>query len=526
MRMRSVWNNRQGSVTILAVGVMLFLGIIISGVLPMITQEVRSGTLNRDAVEAQYAAEAGLKRALTGLVVADKDWDWVINAQTISFIGQNGSSYKVSLQLDSPTTLTQGHSPDSGWYYLQSEGTVNNAIKRVKVKANLTAGSGGTTGVFANGVFGTAAIESNNSTINGSAGTNSYFKGWKTTINGDLLAVEANNSSNQWQKNIVTGTTTDNTSTPPAQALTVPKFYTNFSMPAAPDMSGAAAWPVSPKLWNESGVVFPSGKYQLTGRWSVGKSTVSIQPNATFYATGEMEFSNHSKITMAANDTLYSGDNLTIESTGLNITTQANTFYYVVKDFSLGNSATLTMADNAIICVQGNMKLDNGSVLRTQGKAKIYVQGDLELANGGTGIYFEGDTEVYVGGSLKLSNPSQINTVANTNVVFKCNKIEMANSSSISGATGGSLILLAETTVNMSNTTSINNALVMAKGDITIQGGSVTGSVISTGAVVRLDGATVTYDPTLLQLALTNNSSLFTGITTKSSIKTIEWMNY
>ena len=102
--MCSVWNNRQGSVTILAIGVMLFLGIILSGVMPMITQEVRSGTLNRDAVEAQYAAEAGLKRALTGLVVADKDWDWVINAQTISFIGQNGSSYKVSLQLDSPTT--------------------------------------------------------------------------------------------------------------------------------------------------------------------------------------------------------------------------------------------------------------------------------------------------------------------------------------------------------------------------------------------------------------------------------------
>ena len=75
--MRSVWNNRQGSVTILAIGVMLFLGIILSGVMPMITQEVRSGTLNRDAVEAQYAAEAGLKRALTGLVVADKDWDWL-----------------------------------------------------------------------------------------------------------------------------------------------------------------------------------------------------------------------------------------------------------------------------------------------------------------------------------------------------------------------------------------------------------------------------------------------------------------
>ena len=81
--MRSVLNNKRGAATILAVGVMLFLGIILSGVLPMITQEVRSGTQNRDGVEAQYAAEAGAKRAIAALLAASA----VSVAGLLGFVG-------------------------------------------------------------------------------------------------------------------------------------------------------------------------------------------------------------------------------------------------------------------------------------------------------------------------------------------------------------------------------------------------------------------------------------------------------
>ena len=524
MRAVNIFFSNRGSVTILAIGVMMFLGIILSGVLPMITQEVRSGTVNRDVIEAQYAAEAGLKRAAAALATEDTNWAWITTAQTVPFTSEAGKTYKVSLQADSPQTLTDGVKPVAGWYYLQSEGRVNNALKKLMVKVQLTIG-GGLSGVYANGVFGTAAININNSIINGSAGTNTTFTGWNSAINGDLLAVVNNNSRSIWQKVNVTGTTTDNTSTPPAVAVPVPTFTTSFTMPAAPNVSGALAWPVAQSMWKESGVTIPSGVYKLTGQWTAGQSTVAVQPSTTLYATTGIRFDNKSEITMGANGTLYSGAGLTVESNGAKLTTQANTTFYAVNQMALSNSAIVTMGDNAVLCIGGGLKLDNGSVLTTQGKTTIYVNGDLELANGGTAINFGGDTELFIGGRLVLSNPSQISTAANSNVVIKANSISMANSSSVSSGTGSSLALLAETTITMSNTASIGNALVMAKGDISIQGGSITGAVISTGAVVKMDGATVNYDPAMVNLVLVNNPSLGTG-GGATSISTSEWKNY
>ena len=262
--------SNRGSVTILAIGIMAFLGIILAGVLPMITQEVRSGAINRDALEAQYAAEAGLKRAIAGLVAGDNNWAWVTEKQTVAYTSESGKTYKVELLSDTPTSLTNGSAPSAGWYHLQSEGVVNNAKKTVRVKVQLTTGGGGLTGALTNGVFGTAAINVNSSTINGSAGTNTAFSGYKSTINGNLTAVGRNNSRDIYQRVTVTGTTTDNTSTPPAQAVSVPTFETSFVMPAAPNISGAASWPVGQSLWNASGVSVPAGIYQLNGQWTVG----------------------------------------------------------------------------------------------------------------------------------------------------------------------------------------------------------------------------------------------------------------
>ena len=516
-------NMNRGSVTIMAIGVMMFLGIILSGVLPMITQEVRSGTMNRDVVEAQYAAEAGLKRTIAAMQAESTDWAWIGTPR--SFSSDAGKIYTVSLQNDSPQSLINGDKPSSGWYYLQSEGKVNNAIKKTMVKVRVIAGGGSLTGVYANGVFGTAAINMNNSTINGSAGTNTTFSGWNSTINGDLSAVVDNNSRSIWQKVNVTGTTTDDTSTPPAVAVDVPTFSTSFTMPSAPNVAGALAWPVAQSMWKESGVTIPSGVYKLTGQWTAGQSTVSVQPSTSLYATSGIRFDNKSEITMGADSTLYSGAGLTVESNGAKLTTQANTTFYVVNQMALGNSAIVTMGDKAVLCIGGGLKLDNGSVLTTQGKTTIYVNGDLELANGGTAINFGGDTELFIGGRLILSNPSQISTAANSNVVIKANSISMANSSSISSGTGSSLAILAETTITMSNTASIENALVMAKGNISIQGGSISGAVISTGAVVTMDGATATYDPTMVSRVLLNNPGLGTG-GGATSISTSEWKNY
>ena len=94
----AIIKSQRGSVTIMAIGVMMFLGIILSGVFPMITQEVRSGSVNRDAVEAQYAAEAGLKRAIAAMQAESTDWAWIVQGQTRNFTSEAGKTYKVTLR--------------------------------------------------------------------------------------------------------------------------------------------------------------------------------------------------------------------------------------------------------------------------------------------------------------------------------------------------------------------------------------------------------------------------------------------
>lgn len=56
--------NQKGSVTAISLFFVIFLGIIFAGVLPLIGTEYRAQTTNRNVVQAQFAADAGAKRAL------------------------------------------------------------------------------------------------------------------------------------------------------------------------------------------------------------------------------------------------------------------------------------------------------------------------------------------------------------------------------------------------------------------------------------------------------------------------------
>ena len=174
----AIIKSQRGSVTIMAIGVMMFLGIILSGVLPMITQEVRSGSVNRDAVEAQYAAEAGLKRAIAAMQAESTDWAWIVQGQTRNFTSEAGKTYKVTLRNGSPQTLSDGSVPAAGYYWLQAEGRVGITVKRVGVVVQIAGGGG----IFNNGVFSAAALTmANNATVVGSVGTNSTLTMSSTT---------------------------------------------------------------------------------------------------------------------------------------------------------------------------------------------------------------------------------------------------------------------------------------------------------------------------------------------------------
>ena len=476
-------NMNRGSVTIMAIGVMMFLGIILSGVLPMITQEVRSGTMNRDVVEAQYAAEAGLKRTIAAMQAGDTTWNWLGAAR--GFTGAAGKSYTVNFVTSGvcktgrtyQAAPANGTTPASGWYCLQSVGIVNGATKTVSVAVEYT--GAGLTGVFANGVFGSGPVNMNSSTILlGSLRTNSGFTGYKATINGDLIVTGTNNSNDPYQLNSVSGTTTN-----AASVIAVPTFSTAFTMPSVP--GSASSWPNPPgsKPWNRTATVGP-GTYKTDAKLEIGKSKITVGNNSTIYVSNGLE---------------------------------------------LNNASTFTLGDGITLYVYGDIKLSGGSRIITQGTANIYVSGSFQFSQSDDSLELGGNTNVFIGSQLTMSNGSSITTAPNSNVVFKTNSISMSNSAAISSGADSSLALLAKNTITMSNITSITKALVMAEGDITMTGDgptSIIGSVISTKGTISMYNARVTYDQEVVSDVLTNNVGLISGSGTapgSGNLTPVEW---
>ncbi len=131
--------ENRGSALVLAIGVMAFLGIIMHGILPMITQEVRSGAMSRDVLEARYAAEAGAKRAIAAMETADalSNWNWILSGSTVLFAGSSeNKTYKVTLRASTPMTFPGIGIPQDGTFWLKSEGTVNSVTKTLYVDAS------------------------------------------------------------------------------------------------------------------------------------------------------------------------------------------------------------------------------------------------------------------------------------------------------------------------------------------------------------------------------------------------------
>ena len=133
--------NQRGSATVLAIVTMIFIGIIIAGLLPMITNELKIGIMNKDVIEAQYAAEAGTKRAIVGFSQSPLNLSWIDKGDdgngNIAFIDDvNTKKYKVIIFLQSDTNKTPLLSSALTFgktYTIRSTGTVGKTTKNVYV---------------------------------------------------------------------------------------------------------------------------------------------------------------------------------------------------------------------------------------------------------------------------------------------------------------------------------------------------------------------------------------------------------
>lgn len=208
--------DQRGSVTVIAVVMLLFLMIIAVAWLPMLTTEKTAAASDYREQQAWYAAEAGYKRAVAALENKNNDWGWITkdaDIQTSNFlhlgldrgkVDQEKIWYAVGIMKDALDL--SGTSEDNVAYQITSVGSCQGIRKVIRKVYTLGdngesggGGSGGEETLDLPGLVqagGTVTVKNSNNTILGD-----IYGSDKEDQSGDKHF----NNGNNWQGNY-TGT--------------------------------------------------------------------------------------------------------------------------------------------------------------------------------------------------------------------------------------------------------------------------------------------------------------------------------
>jgi type II secretory pathway pseudopilin PulG len=130
--------NENGFATVIVIVVIVVMGILLAGLIPLGTTVTQSAAYTRNILQAQYIAEAGAKRAIVTL----KGGTYISPLKDNILMGGSGveNSYSVTI-LPPDSSLTSGSSTVDGEYVISSTGTYGRFSKRVTVKVTITTGS-------------------------------------------------------------------------------------------------------------------------------------------------------------------------------------------------------------------------------------------------------------------------------------------------------------------------------------------------------------------------------------------------
>lgn len=405
--------NQRGSATILGIGIMVILLIFIAGLMPMLVNEVKFGTINRDTIEAQYAAEAGAKRAIAECNRAAPDWRW-LNSDRPFLDDVNTKRYNVVIYSASDASHTPISSPNlmaANYYVIKSTGTVGRASKTILVEVlgenrNI---SGNVFSKYTTYSKGRMQID-NNPTITGDVGSGSTIN----VISSSELIHGTAYTPNipvidqyTWNRNAVAG---------------------GYHLPTWPDTLEIAI-PALP-------VMTASGTDLAT---LTGSTTLS---GGNYYSSGDYKMSGTSL-------TATKGEAVTLYINGnLNLTSEKNPGSNII-------------GDDITIYVTGNIIMDNASTIQAtnNGKVKIYTQGSLQLTN--TAAINGEKVTIVAQRDINLNSKSSINKASTSAIteIYSNGAVQFTNDFKM----GGNAALVAtSSSINLNSSESSSNTVFVS----------------------------------------------------------------
>ena len=203
--------NQQGSVTAISLIAVTFFIIVLAGSMIYSQNEVNNTTKARDLSQAQFLAEAGIKRAINNFNLNEHGvWSWVDNI-TVPTNWQTATTYPaeqfhVKISLASDTTnqaIVPSTPPANTTYLVTATGRCNGIQKTMSalVSVNL-GGSKGNSPMFNYGIFSSGNITLyGNDDINADFGANGRWSDTSAKVNGDytITSTSATNTT-KWKQ--------------------------------------------------------------------------------------------------------------------------------------------------------------------------------------------------------------------------------------------------------------------------------------------------------------------------------------
>lgn len=127
--MRSLFANlkmEKGVTTLTAAMIVALVGIVLAGIVPMISQSARANISNKDQIQAMYAAESGIKRAMNELK-NKPDIDSWSNEENI-WLKKNAKNYLTDGVRYEVQIHRQGISGNQYTYKIESRGIVESTF--------------------------------------------------------------------------------------------------------------------------------------------------------------------------------------------------------------------------------------------------------------------------------------------------------------------------------------------------------------------------------------------------------------
>lgn len=339
--------GERGSVTLIALMVFLMVAIFVSGLF-IVPSALSLTTQHIDLVQAEYAAESGVKRAIAACKSGITNWNsWV--GTDCALVKDESPTYRVTIKKSNgeiPTWITNNLQPETGNYIIRSTGKTNGSITDIICEISIT-----------------------NNNVN--------FPEASLVVKGEITVAGGVNPF--WVHNIAIDRTEN-------KGKNIPKVICGTDEVSSKVLVGSTPDEINKYLIKNSPLTLPdididSFKNEASFKYKENENNLS---NSRYYYGNDLTFQGNVTLNGFPSVIFVKGD-LIIQS-NINV---RNIMFIVEGDVTL-NGPNINL-DKSVIYTKGNMTV-NGSGMNLNGGSNLIVGGNLKINQGITN--FNGDSDI------------------------------------------------------------------------------------------------------------------------------------